>query len=697
MTEPRKIAVLGGGMGSLSAVFALTSQPDWQRRYDITVYQLGWRLGGKGASGRNAAAHQRIEEHGLHVLMGFYDNTFRVMRDCYAELGRPKGAPLATWTDAFKPGSAVGFMEHIDGRWIPWLEDHAYNDKRPGEHPPPTVWELVGLFIGYMGMQTQDLADLWTAIPVEDGADEREAIPPEVTSVLAQAGVPFAAPELPWGLRCLTALHRLVGAMPREPRAHNEAQYRTVLWLLAGFQGWLTQATGTLRESHAKSRRLWTVVDLGHACIRGMLEQGLVREGFDAIDDLDWREWMAARGASRETLDCALVRGIYDLVFAYEDGDTARPNLAAGAGLRLLLRIWFGYRGQLLWKMQAGMGETVFTPLYEVLKRRGVRFRFFHRVEHLGLSADKRRIGSIRMGRQATVKSGEYEPLVDVDGLPCWPTAPLVEQLVEGPELRARGIDLEADRIPWPSVEEVTLREGRDFDQVLLGIPVSALGPLCGELREARQEWRDLLEQLKSTQSQAVQLWLAPSLAQLGWRVEGPVMSAFANPLNSWADMSYLRAREQWRPEERPGTIVYLCGPMKESVRSAEEVKVHALEWMRRHAVSLFPGAESPQHPGRFHWELLVAPDASEGPARFEAQYYRANVDLSGRYVLSVKGSTRYRLRPDGSGFDNLYLAGDWTRNGINSGCLEAATLSGLQASRAISGHPAVIPGEKDV
>ena len=44
--------MLGGGIGSLSTVFSLTQQPDWAERYSITVYQLGWRLGGKAASGQ---------------------------------------------------------------------------------------------------------------------------------------------------------------------------------------------------------------------------------------------------------------------------------------------------------------------------------------------------------------------------------------------------------------------------------------------------------------------------------------------------------------------------------------------------------------------------------------------------------------------------------------------------------------------
>ena len=50
-----KVAILGGGVGGMTAAFELTATPELRERYDVTVYQLGWRLGGKGASGRNAA------------------------------------------------------------------------------------------------------------------------------------------------------------------------------------------------------------------------------------------------------------------------------------------------------------------------------------------------------------------------------------------------------------------------------------------------------------------------------------------------------------------------------------------------------------------------------------------------------------------------------------------------------------------
>ena len=90
----KKIAVLGGGMSALTSVYQLAQHDD----YDITVYQMGWRLGGKGASGRNPDISDRIEEHGLHVWFGFYENAFRLMREVYDELGRAEDAPLAKLT-----------------------------------------------------------------------------------------------------------------------------------------------------------------------------------------------------------------------------------------------------------------------------------------------------------------------------------------------------------------------------------------------------------------------------------------------------------------------------------------------------------------------------------------------------------------------------------------------------------------------
>ena len=62
--------------------------------------------------------------------------------------------------------------------------------------------------------------------------------------------------------------------------------------------------------------------------------------------------------------------------------------------------------------------------------------------------------------------------------------------------------------------------------------------------------------------------------------------------------------------------------------------------------------------------------------------------------MITPAGSVRYRLAADGSGYANLVLAGDWVKTALDAGCVEAAVMSGMQASRAICGVPSEIFGE---
>jgi len=54
--------------------------------------------------------------------------------------------------------------------------------------------------------------------------------------------------------------------------------------------------------------------------------------------------------------------------------------------------------------------------------------------------------------------------------------------------------------------------------------------------------------------------------------------------------------------------------------------------------------------------------------------------------VLSLPGTSRYRLRAGHSGYANLFLAGDWVKTSINAGCVEAAVMAGMDAASALSG-----------
>ena len=89
--------------------------------------------------------------------------------------------------------------------------------------------------------------------------------------------------------------------------------------------------------------------------------------GYERIDHLDYRDWLTRHGAARETIDSPIVRGMYDLTFAYQGGDRATPRFAAGLGLQLAFRMLFDFKGSIFWRMQAGMGEIIFAPLYEAL------------------------------------------------------------------------------------------------------------------------------------------------------------------------------------------------------------------------------------------------------------------------------------------------------------------------------------------
>ena len=111
--ERERIAILGGGPAALATAFYLTSTPETRARYEVTIYQMGFRLGGKTVSGRGE--HDRIEEHGLHILFGCYESLFTLMRECYDELAQGRAsAQFARWEDALEPAH-FGVVGNLNG------------------------------------------------------------------------------------------------------------------------------------------------------------------------------------------------------------------------------------------------------------------------------------------------------------------------------------------------------------------------------------------------------------------------------------------------------------------------------------------------------------------------------------------------------------------------------------------------------
>jgi uncharacterized protein with NAD-binding domain and iron-sulfur cluster len=345
--------------------------------------------------------------------------------------------------------------------------------------------------------------------------------------------------------------------------------------------------------------------------------------------------------------------------------------------------------------MAAGMGDIVFAPLYEALSRRGVAFEFFHRVDHLHLSADHTAIETVALGRQVHLARGgeRYDPLVRVGGLPCFPAGPLLDQLEAGAEIA--GQPLESHFCDWPDAETRVLRNGADFDVLVFAISLGMVPIVCRELIDDRREWRAMVDHVKTTATQAVQVWLRADEQELGWPRRGTIVSAYEQPLHTWASMEQLIDVERWPSDDRPGAIAYFCGSMRTPdppendwrnyvAEQRTRARANAIELLEKRLAHLLPASAAG---GSFRWELLCGHDGNRGPDAIDTQFYLANVDPSDRYVQCAPGSDAYRLRPEESGYDNLVLAGDWTDNGLNAGCIEAATISGLQAANAVLGR----------
>jgi uncharacterized protein with NAD-binding domain and iron-sulfur cluster len=122
---------MGGGIAALSAAWRL-NEPGSRDRFDsITVHQRGWRLGGKAASTRGPSG--RIEEHGLHIWLGSYENAFTLLRECYAELNRPSTdptAPIRTWEEAIAPADNPGLADRWNGNWATWAMRRIWSTSR---------------------------------------------------------------------------------------------------------------------------------------------------------------------------------------------------------------------------------------------------------------------------------------------------------------------------------------------------------------------------------------------------------------------------------------------------------------------------------------------------------------------------------------------------------------------------------------
>jgi uncharacterized protein with NAD-binding domain and iron-sulfur cluster len=631
------------------------------------------------------------------VWLGFYENAFRLMREAYRELGRELDQPLATFEEAFKPSNFVVLEEEVDGKWIPWVINFPMNNEVPGEPCQPKeieeyIHSLIEFAYDYYNSSFHKIFDK------EEKPDEnvfKEFIS-DIADTIGDIGLDI-------GGKLLFSLLQLTRKIADKG---NQSKF---LDGLVQYLDWLWKKVEARIESDDEARRLWITVNLILSNVRGIIRDEIAIKGFESIDDLDYREWIAKHGASDITVNSGLVQGIYSINFSGKNVHT----FAAGTALKGTLRMLFDYKGSIFHRMQAGMGDAIMTPFYELLKKRGVKFQFFHKVENLKVGSDGRGkfIQSVKITKQANLKNDEYDPLVQVKRLPSWPSIPNYEQLKEGDELKKKGIDLEDFWSEWKGVDSFDLVAGKHYDRLILGISIGAFPYITTELVESSPSWKSMIENVTTTITGAFQFWTFPDRAGLGWsfwKEEPPTLTSFAQPIDTWADLSDLLGKEDWSSDFYPGAISYFCGGLQDSVlplkpedkdyvkSSQKYIKDLAVWFTQNQLPYLFPNLKDKSQ--QIRWNLLVDPKERKGESRIESQYLRINVQPSERYVLSPKGSTKFRIKTDGSDFKNLILTGDWVYNEVlNAGCVETTVVSGIQAANVVLSQKVKILGKDKI
>jgi uncharacterized protein with NAD-binding domain and iron-sulfur cluster len=705
--SPKKIVILGGGMAGLSAAYELTRTDELAAQHDVTVYTLGWRLGGKCASSRDDKG--RNIEHGLHVWFGCYANTFGMMKDVFDNNAQPPGSVFSSIEDVAKPQdyTPIGVLRP-DG-WSYFPVEWPHNDGNPWDtNLMPTLFELMQTILGW----------LWEAISHD--LDKLEGEAPQMPNHKKQ--------------RIKAALERDdlhdTYTSEAEQVMHREGTLSHLWKDLRSFFGSIEKGLEDAKEffevifeldevcehyrkrapEDLRSQMIYEALVIARATFKGVFKDLIEQnEPFDSLDNEDFREWLIRHGAVKEVVETSsFIRVVYDTLYQFYDGDIDRPSYAAGTSIGVIGRLIATYKGHMMYQLQGGFGEAVVSPLYEAMLKKGVKFEFFSKVQELSLDESGKNIGKIRIGSQVALKNGTYDPVTRISDMTVWPSHPRWDQIVDGDRLKAEQVNFESHWCQEPLVAELELEKDKDFDTVILAITMGAYKKLnddptmCDALKAASPDFDLFTSEMGIVATQSVQLWFDDTPAELGW--DKPKAAAVSGPeyLNIFADMSQVIKLEGEWAGGKPKSLYYLTGTYATDIYASPsadagvpqqawtEVRDQTIDWMTTKSNAMWPIASDGSG---FKWSTLHAEAGTTGVDRLDQQYIRANIDPNECCVLSCAGMTQHRLGPDESGFDNLVLAGEATRHGVNTTSVEGAVMSGRAASRAICGSPEIVVG----
>ena len=449
-----RVAVVGGGCAALTTAFELT-RPEHEGRFEVTVYQMGWRLGGKGASGRGVA--DRIEEHGLHLWLGFYENAFRLMRECYEERRRIlPNCRFADWRDAFKPAPDVGVADRAGDGWEFWLAHFPPGNGQPGDpitdRSPLTVLSYLRQSVILVGELLRSASAL-RSHEARPAASESPApaLGPETVVTAADALLRYGQLATTAALLEASDLLRQADRRASSPSSFATAS-ATPLRLIEGLAEASRRQLAELVEEDggAAARLAGDRPDPRHPPWGDSL-QGL------AIDPArlrrDQRLRLARMAATERRVRAVARIGVHarDLrsPFAFEDGDVSRPRLAAGVAMRGAMRdvLHVSRRAVLAHERRDGRRRLRAAVPGAETARRAIRVLPPAAKCELSPPAEGERpyVQSLEFDVQAHVKGGgEYQPLVDVKRRALLAFATRLRAARQRPRLRDEDLDFES-------------------------------------------------------------------------------------------------------------------------------------------------------------------------------------------------------------------------------------------------------------
>ncbi|MDW3216379.1 MAG: NAD(P)-binding protein [Ilumatobacteraceae bacterium] len=715
-STPSTVHVLGGGPSGLSAAFHLAQQ----RRPDlrIVVHQMGWRLGGKGATGRDAAAGNRIEEHGIHLFGNMYANALHMMNDAFGALD--DGRTIET---EFEVSNFQMVTDFSGGRWHGFESSLPHNDELPWEHgtvadPAALVTSMLTTIEGILSSQELPIPG---TPPATSAASDRPS--------RLRSAIDFVRHHSPGGLA--ERLAGLLGGLEAAKAAVGDdlhaVSHGSLLEMLEHFAALIEQAMSEIGDEGDLLGWIFVELDLLATIMRGCIADEIFVKGIDSIDGPSYQDWLRSHGASDALMRSSILLVVPNTCMSYADGDSTQPpTMSAAAFVTFILRQIVA-PGNAAYFFKVGTGETVILPLYEVLLQWGVEFEFFTKVLDVVPSDDGSRIGSLVIERQAALADGvgAYEPLAVISGgtmyMPSeagyehakqqpdaelvWPNVADFGQLADGAELRARGINLESWWADWAGTTS-TLTLGPD-DAVVVAIPPRAQAAVCTSALAGSPAWGTMIDHVETAATQALQIWLDRSTPELGWRelpgTDRWLGPSYTNPISAFADFTRTLASESWPAEGGPKGLIYFCGVLQDPMeipgfddhafpdQQTQRVRDMAAQYLRQLGGLLPYAAGGGNDANTLDYSVLHCYDETGSPTgenRVDQQFFRANIDPNERYTVSAPGTLQYRLNSWESGYANCALCSDAIFNGFNIGSFEASVAAGKLASLTVSGLP---------